>query len=66
VAADAKAHPQAPIVLVCIGMGPAADMKALHAMVAPVGGRAYRADTPQALRTVLFDSIAHRTTPHGS
>lgn len=62
----AKAHPRAPIVLVCMGMGPAADMDALHAMVAPVGGRAYRAHTPQALRTVLFDSIAHRTPHAGS
>jgi hypothetical protein len=49
-----------------MGMGPAADMDALHAMVAPVGGRAYRAHTPQALRTVLFDSIAHRTPHAGS
>jgi hypothetical protein len=66
VAADAKAHPREPIVLVCIGMGPAADMRALQAMVAPVGGRAYRADTPQELRTVLFDSIAHRTPRAGA
>jgi hypothetical protein len=60
VGADAKAHPKAPIVLVCIGIGPAADMRALQAMVKPVGGRAYRADTPETLRTVLFDSVAHR------
>jgi hypothetical protein len=66
VTADAKAHPQAPIVLVCIGIGPAADMQALHAMVAPVGGRAYRAETPDELQTALFDSIAHRTRPPGS
>jgi|tagenome__1003787_1003787.scaffolds.fasta_scaffold20987787_4 hypothetical protein len=60
VAADAKAHPRAPIVLVCIGIGPAADLRALQAMVKPVGGRAYRANTPGTVRTVLFDSIAHR------
>jgi hypothetical protein len=61
VRADALAHPRAPIVLVTIGIGPQADMRALQAMTAPVGGRTYRADTPQALQTVLFDAIAHRT-----
>lgn len=60
VRADAKEHPKQPIVLVAIGIGPEADSKALAAMTAPVGGRSYRADTPEALRTVLFDSIAHR------
>jgi hypothetical protein len=63
VAADAKAHPQAPIVLVGIGIGPAADMQALQAMVSPVGGRAYRADSAEAVERALFDSIARRT-PH--
>ncbi|HYY11913.1 MAG TPA: VWA domain-containing protein [Kineosporiaceae bacterium] len=61
VRADARAHPRQPIVLVVIGIGPAADMTALRAMAAPVGGRAYRADDARALRNVLFDAIAHRT-----
>jgi hypothetical protein len=65
VAADAKAHPQAPIVLVGIGIGPAADMQALQAMVAPVRGRAYRADSAEAVQKALFDSIARRTSPPG-
>jgi hypothetical protein len=65
VAADAKAHPQAPIVLVGIGIGPAADMQALHAMVSPVGGRTYRADSSEAVEMALFDSIARRTPPPG-
>ena len=60
VGADARAHPTAPIVLVTIGIGPEADQQALKAMTAPVGGRTYRADTPKALQTVLFDAIAHR------
>jgi len=64
-AADAKAHPRAPIVLVCVGIGPAADMAALQAMVRPMGGRAYRADTPEALRRVLFDAVAHRPRSAG-
>jgi Ca-activated chloride channel family protein len=59
--ADARAHPRAPIVLVTIGIGAQADLKALKAMTAPVGGRTYRADTPAALQTVLFDAIANRT-----
>ena len=63
VGADAKAHPQAPIVLVCIGISGTADMAALRGMVKPVGGRAYRADTPEVLRTVLFDAMAHRRHP---
>ncbi len=60
VRADAQAHPREPIVLVMIGIGPQADLRALKAMTAPMGGRTYRADTPEALRTVLFDAIAHR------
>jgi Ca-activated chloride channel family protein len=66
VAADAKAHPRAPILLVCIGIGPAADMEALRAMVAPVGGRAYRAESTEAVRTLLLESMAHRTPHPGS
>ena len=57
---DAKAHPDRPITLVLIGIGPSADMKSLQAMAAPVGGRAYKADSPAALRLVLFDAIANR------
>jgi Mg-chelatase subunit ChlD len=60
VRADARANPGRPIVLVLIGIGPSADMPALRAMAAPVGGRAYRAQSPAALRVVLFDAIANR------
>jgi Mg-chelatase subunit ChlD len=60
VQADARANPDRPIVLVLIGIGPAADMPSLRAMAAPVNGRAYKADNPNTLRVVLFDAIAHR------
>jgi hypothetical protein len=63
VQADAKANPDRPIVLVLIGIGPSADMRSLQAMAAPVGGRAYKADSPGALRIVLFDAIASRSRP---
>jgi hypothetical protein len=57
---DALAHPNQVVLLVAIGIGPQTDMTALTAMCQAAGGRAYRADTPQDLKTVLFDAIAHR------
>jgi hypothetical protein len=60
--ADARANPRQPIALVLIGIGASADFTALRAMAAPVRGRAYRADSPQAVRQVLFDAISNRPT----
>jgi hypothetical protein len=63
--ADAAATPGQVVLLIAIGIGPDADMKALTAMSQAAGGRAYRADTPQTLETVLFDAIAHRPVVPG-
>jgi hypothetical protein len=57
---DAETHPNQVVLLIAIGIGPQADMAALKAMCDAAGGRAYRADTAESLRTVLFDAIAHR------
>jgi Ca-activated chloride channel family protein len=57
---QARAHPDQVVRLIAIGIGPQADMAALKAMCDAAGGRAYRADTVQSLREVLFDAIAHR------
>jgi von Willebrand factor type A domain-containing protein len=63
--ADAAAATGQTVRLIAIGIGPDADMNALKAMCRAAGGRAYRADSPQALQTVLFDSIAHRHVAPG-
>ncbi|MEJ2578051.1 MAG: VWA domain-containing protein [Kineosporiaceae bacterium] len=55
--------PRHPVQLIAIGIGPTADVQGLQALVAPTGGKAYRATTPQELRQVLFDSLARRTGP---
>ncbi len=56
-----KLHdPKKPVRLIAIGIGPTADLPALQEMVAPTGGKAYRATTADELRTVLFDSLARR------
>lgn len=59
--ADAAAHPDQPISLIGIGIGPEADMASLTTMCNAVGGIAYRAENVEDLRTVLFDAIAKRT-----
>lgn len=61
--ADAAAEPDKPVELIAIGLGPSADMAALRAMAQANGGEAYRAQTPQALQTVLFDAISRRPAP---
>lgn len=62
-AADAAAHPDQPVLLIAIGIGPSADVTALRAMTAAAGGRAYRANSVTELQTVLFDAVAHRPVP---
>lgn len=56
----AKANPRQAVLLIAIGIGPDADMKALRTMTVAAGGRAYQANSIAALQTVLFDAIAHR------
>jgi Ca-activated chloride channel family protein len=63
--ADARSHPRQPVALVSIGIGPQADMRALAAMSAAAGGRAYQATSVAALRTVLFDAVARPPVPAG-
>jgi Ca-activated chloride channel family protein len=58
--AEAAGNPQRPVLLIAIGIGPDADMKALRTMCAAAGGRAYQASSAATLATVLFDAIAHR------
>ena len=53
-------NPDKPVRLIAIGIGPSADLTTLQAMVAPTGGHAYRAETADQLRQVLFDSLARR------
>ncbi|MDQ1289667.1 MAG: Ca-activated chloride channel, partial [Actinomycetota bacterium] len=57
---EAGSAPDRPVRLVGIGIGPSADLGALRAMVAPTGGKAYRAETPAELRQVLLDVLARR------
>lgn len=53
--------PDKPLRLIAVGIGPDADIAALKAMAEPTGGAAYAApQTPDELRTVLFDALAHR------
>lgn len=52
--------PDKPVRLIAIGIGPSADLVTLQKMVAPTGGHAYRAETADQLRQVLFDSLARR------
>lgn len=49
-----------PVRLVCIGLGPGADLKTLQAMAGATGGSAYRAGTAGQLQSVLYDAIARR------
>jgi hypothetical protein len=67
--AQAKAlsagNSQQSVLLIAIGIGPTADMKALRTMCAAAGGRAYQANSPEVLQTVLFDAIAHRQVTPG-
>jgi hypothetical protein len=63
--ADTAANPGQPVLLVTVGIGPDADVKALRRMAAATNGFAYRADTPQALQGVVLDAIARRRTQPG-
>jgi hypothetical protein len=55
------ADPQRPVRLIAVGIGPDADLNAMRQLVAPSDGMAYQASTPDQLRTVLFDALAHRS-----
>jgi len=58
---DKAANPGQPLSMVAIGIGPEADMPALRRIAgATAGGEAYRADTPDQLKTILFTSLAYR------
>jgi hypothetical protein len=61
----AAANPQQSVLLIAVGIGPRADMKALRTMTSAAGGRAYQANSPEVLQTVLFDAIAHRQVVPG-
>jgi Ca-activated chloride channel family protein len=54
------ADPQKPVRLIAIGIGPDADLTVLKQMVAPSSGDAYVATSPDQLKTILFDALAHR------
>jgi hypothetical protein len=56
----AAGNRQQSVLLIAVGIGPTADMRALRTMCSAAGGRAYQANSAQALQTVLFDAIAHR------
>lgn len=55
--------PKHPVQLIAIGIGPTADLEGLQALTAPTGGKAYRANTANQLRQVLFESLARRSPP---
>lgn len=57
----AIADPQKPVRLIAVGIGPDADLTVLRTMAAPSNGAAYVATTPDQLKTILFDALAHRT-----
>jgi Mg-chelatase subunit ChlD len=57
---DAKANPGQRVQIVGIAMGPDADLEALEELADATGGEAYRANSPEALQTVLFDALANR------
>jgi hypothetical protein len=47
--------------LITIGIGNDVDLAAMKQMVAPSGGTAYQATTPNEVRTILFDALAKRS-----
>lgn len=50
-----------PVRLIAVGLGPDADLGVLKKLVAPSKGAAYLANSPEEVKTVLFDALAHRT-----
>jgi hypothetical protein len=55
------ADPARPLRLIAIGLGQDIDLATLREIVAPSQGAAYVATTPDQLRTIMFDAMAHRT-----
>jgi hypothetical protein len=55
-----EADPDRPVLLVGVALGPEADLEALQQMSEATGGRAYSAQDPDDLQTVLFDAIRSR------
>lgn len=62
---DRAANPGAPLSMLAIGIGPAADMGALRQIARSTGGEAYRADTPGQLKTIMFRTLAARSPTNG-
>lgn len=58
---DRAANPGRPLAMVAIGIGPEADMDALRQIAVATGGQAYRADTPEQLKTIMFTTLAYRS-----
>jgi hypothetical protein len=59
-ALQAEAAPDRPVPVIAIGLGPDADDEALHQIAEATGGRAYEAEDPQDVDTVLLDGIFGR------
>jgi len=53
--------PDRPVRLLCVGLGPQANMRALQAMAEATGGSAYQAQTTGQLQDVLYDAISRRS-----
>jgi hypothetical protein len=52
--------PAKPVRLICIGLGPGADLGALKQMAAVAGGAAYPTLEPSVLPKVLFETMSRR------
>lgn len=52
--------PQKPVRLICIGIGPGADLNALRQLAGAAGGAAYPAMDPRELPKVLFAAMNRR------
>jgi hypothetical protein len=57
---EAAGSPGKPVRIVCIGLGPRIDFRALEAIADATGGSAYQAQTGAALQTALGDAISPR------
>jgi Ca-activated chloride channel family protein len=55
-----EADPDRPVQIVGVALGPEADLAALEQIAAATGGRAYSAQDPDDLQTVLFEAIRQR------
>jgi hypothetical protein len=58
--ADAARQPGQKVRLITIGLGQGVDIAALTAMSQAAGGQAYRAQTPDEMKQVLFAAMNTR------